>query len=148
MFHMTHVTKEFHQVCPKQFLSLWYCRHKSCTYLVSRLALCPKGPKQASTWATSVSKTISEHMVRLAQTMDLSCTDTNIVSKQKEARFHMTHITYEFHWVSPKWFLSLWYIRRKPCTYLASRLVLSLNGRAFSWASSPWTTIVCIQNDF
>jgi hypothetical protein len=25
--------------------------------------------------------------------MQLYCTNTNIVSKQKEARFHMTHVT-------------------------------------------------------
>jgi len=40
-------------------------------------------------------------MVRLAQTMHLSCTDTNTVSKWKEVRLHMTHVTYEFHWVRP-----------------------------------------------
>ena len=32
---------------------------------------------------------ISEPMVRLAQTVDLSCTDTNTVSKEKEVRSHM-----------------------------------------------------------
>jgi hypothetical protein len=26
------------------------------------------------------------------------------------------------HWERPKWFLSLWYVRHKPCTYLMSRL--------------------------
>ena len=38
-------------------------------------------------------KMISEPMVRLAQTVHLSCTDTNTVSKWKEARFRMTHVT-------------------------------------------------------
>ena len=42
---------------------------------------------------SGASKMISEPMVRLAQTMHLSCTDTNTVSKQKEVRFHMTHVT-------------------------------------------------------
>jgi len=28
----------------------------------------------------------------LAQTVHLSCTDTNTVSKEKEVRFHMTHV--------------------------------------------------------
>ena len=28
----------------------------------------------------------------------------------------------------PKWFLSLWCIRHKPCTYLAPKLTLSPNG--------------------
>jgi hypothetical protein len=40
-----------------------------------------------------VSKAISEPMVHLAQTVDLSCTDTNIISKQTETRFYMTHVT-------------------------------------------------------
>jgi hypothetical protein len=32
-------------------------------------------------------------MVRLVQTVELSYTDTNIVSKWTDRRFHMTHIT-------------------------------------------------------
>ena len=40
-------------------------------------------------------------MVRLAQTVHLSCTDTYPISKQKEVRFHVTHVTKEFHWVHP-----------------------------------------------
>ena len=51
---------------------------------------------------SSASKTISEPMVCLPQTMHLYCTDTNSVSKHKEARFQMTHITYLFHRVRPK----------------------------------------------
>jgi hypothetical protein len=34
--------------------------------------------------------------------MHLSCTDTNTVSKWTEMRFHMTHITKEFHHVDLK----------------------------------------------
>jgi hypothetical protein len=41
-------------------------------------------------------------MVRLAQTMHLSCTDTNIVSKQTETRFDMAYVTKEFRQVRPK----------------------------------------------
>ena len=47
------------------------------------------------------SKLISKHMVYSLQLMHLSCTETNIVSKWTEARFHMTHIIYEFLWVRP-----------------------------------------------
>jgi hypothetical protein len=95
------------------------------------------------------SKTISEPIVRLAQTVHLSCIDTNIESKWKEVRFHMTHVTYEFHRVRPKRFLNLWYVRREPCTYLASRFALSPKGpkRGFTWASSSSGTIRCIQNN-
>jgi hypothetical protein len=39
------------------------------------------------------SKGISEPIVRFAQTIRLSCNDTNTVSKWTVTRFHMTHIT-------------------------------------------------------
>ena len=44
---------------------------------------------------SGASKMISEPMVRSTQTVDLSSIDTNNVSKQKEARFQMTHVTLE-----------------------------------------------------
>jgi hypothetical protein len=62
------------------------------------------------------------------QTMHLSFTDTNNVSKRTKTRFHTTHVTYKFHRVRPKLFMSLWYVQFKPCTYLVSRLALSPNG--------------------
>jgi hypothetical protein len=80
---------------------------------------------------SGASRTISKPMVRLAQTMQLSCTDTNTVSKQKEVRFHMIHVTVEFRRVRPKRFLSLWYVPHKLCTYLTSRLALSPNRFSF-----------------
>jgi hypothetical protein len=89
-------------------------------------------------------------MVRLAETILLSCTNTDTISEWTKTRFHMTHVTYEFHRVRPKWFLNLWYVRRKMCTYLASRLALSSNKpkRASTWASSPRSTIECVQTEF
>jgi hypothetical protein len=57
-FHMTHVTLGFQRVRPKWFLRLWYVRHKSSTYLTSRLALFLNGLNQASTWASSPRSTI------------------------------------------------------------------------------------------
>jgi hypothetical protein len=50
------------------------------------------------------SKMIPEPMVRLVQTVHLSCTDTNTVSKQIETRFTMTHITLDLHRVRPNAF--------------------------------------------
>jgi hypothetical protein len=97
------------------------------TYLASRFALSPNGPKWASTWASSSSNSIGciENNFlaygTFTKPVHLSCTYTNTVSKSSEMRF-------EFHSVRLKEFLSLWYVRRKPCTYLASRLALSLNG--------------------
>jgi hypothetical protein len=97
-----------------------------------------------------VSTMISKPMARLAQTVHLSCIDTNIVSKWTETRFHRTQGTEEFHRVRLKHFSSPWYFHRKPCTYVASRLALSPNGP--KWDSirptAPRSTIVCIRNDF
>jgi hypothetical protein len=111
---------------------------------------------QASTWAlspnstTSASKMIYEPVVRLAQTVHLSCTDTNTVSKWIKTRFHMTHVTGEFHHVHLKWFLSLWYVLRKPSTYLSSTLTLSPTRSKgdSTWPTSPRSSISCIHNDF
>jgi hypothetical protein len=62
---------------------------------------------------SSASKTISMSMVCSVQTVHLSCTDTNTVSKRTKTRFHMTHVTYEFHRVHPQLFVSLWYLQCK-----------------------------------
>jgi hypothetical protein len=71
---------------------------------------------------------ISMPMVCSVQTVHLSCTDINTVSKWTKTKFHTTHETYEFHWVRPQLFMSLWYLQCKPCTYSVSRLALSPNG--------------------
>ena len=51
---------------------------------------------------SSVSKMTFGPLVRLAQSVHLSCTKTNTVSKEKEVTFHMTHVTLELHRVRPK----------------------------------------------
>jgi hypothetical protein len=96
------------------------------------------------------SKIISKPMVRLAQTMDVSCTDTNIVSNWTETRFHMTYASKGFHRVRPKWFLSLWYVWCKSCTCLALTLTLPpiRLRRDSTWPTSPRCSIGCVQNDF
>jgi hypothetical protein len=99
---------------------------------------------------SGVSKMTSKPMVHFAQTVHRSCTDTNPVSKRNEKRFDMTHVILKFHKVHPEQFLGLWYVRCKQYTHLALRLALSSNGQkwASTWASSPRSTIECIQNDF
>jgi hypothetical protein len=99
---------------------------------------------------SGASKTVIDPMVRLAQTMQLSYTDNNTVSKWTETRFTMTHVSQEFHSVHPKWYLSLWYIRHKLCIYFELRLALSLNRPkwASTSASSPRSTIGYVPNNF
>jgi hypothetical protein len=75
-----------------------------------------------------VSKTISMPMVCSMQTVHLSCTETNTVSKWTKTRFHTAHVTYEYHQVRLNLFMSLWYVSHKPSTYLAPTLTLSPNG--------------------
>ena len=53
---------------------------------------------------SGVSKKIFEPMVRMTQTVHLSCTDTNIVFKWTKARFHMTTSPRIFHRVCPNEF--------------------------------------------
>jgi hypothetical protein len=93
---------------------------------------------------------ISKPMVRLAQIIYVSCVKISTISKRIETSFHLSLMTLEYHWVHPKWLLSLLYIRCKPCSYLKSRLTLSPNGpkQASTWASSPRRTVEYVQNDF
>ena len=48
---------------------------------------------------TRASKMVAQTMVHQVQSVHLSCIKTNNVSKWTEARFHMTHVIKEFHWV-------------------------------------------------
>jgi hypothetical protein len=94
------------------------------------------------------SKMISEHMVHSTQTMHLSCVKISTISKRTKL-FHLNHVTSDYHWERPKWFLSRWYVWRKVCTYLAPRLTLSPNEkRDTTWPASPRSSIGCIQNNF
>ena len=77
-------------MCPKRYLSLWYVWRKPCTYLALTLTPCPNGPNEIPHGPrhlgvpSDASKTISELMVRLAQTVHLSYIDTNTISKRTE----------------------------------------------------------------
>jgi hypothetical protein len=75
---------------------------------------------------SGVSKTLSEPMVHLAQTVHLSFSDTNTVSDWTEMGFHMSHVTLEFYQAS-KTISNPMLSQCKSHTYLASRLALSPN---------------------
>jgi hypothetical protein len=98
IFHLSLITWEYHWLRQKRFLSLWCVRGKSCTYLALKLALCPNRLNRALEphhlgVSLGASKMISEPIVCLMQTMHLSCTETNTVSKRTRTRFHMTQVT-------------------------------------------------------
>jgi hypothetical protein len=131
-------------------MSLWYVLCKPCTYLVSRLALSPNGLNRAPLVPRDLGvpsgaskmiyepmvhlihqvrpKMIFKPMVRLRQTVHLSCIQISTISNWAESSFHLSLVTKEYHRVHIKRFLSRWYVRCKPCTYLAPTLTLSLNG--------------------
>ena len=61
-------------------------------------------------------------MVCSMQTMHLPCIRISTISKLTELSFHFGLFIQEYQIVRPKWFLRLWCIRRKLCTYLALNL--------------------------
>jgi hypothetical protein len=146
----------YHRVRSKWFLILWYVWSWPCTYLAPIIRLSPNRLIRDCTWRTSSISSIGcvqddfWAMVRSAQSVHLSCSDTNTVSERTEMSFHLSLVTLEHHRVHLKWFSSLGDVRRKPCTYLVSRLAPSPNGpkQGSTRALSPRSTIGCIQNDF
>jgi hypothetical protein len=155
-FNMTHIILELHRVRPNWFLSLWYIRanhapilHQDWQYLKmdhNELILEPRHLRVP----LGASNMIYDPMESVAQTMHLYCTHVNTISKWTETRFHITHFTLLLHRVCLKWFPSLWYVRRKQCTYLALILTPSPIGpkQDSTWASLPRSTIGSIQNNF
>jgi len=73
-------------------------------------------------------KLISKHMICSMQTMNLPCIRISTFSKRIKPIFHLSLFTQEYQIVRPKWFLRLWCIRRKLCTHLALKLIMSTNG--------------------
>jgi len=97
---------------------------------------------------SGASKLISKHTVCSMQTMHLPCIRISIISKLTEPSFHLSLFTPDYQIVCPKWFLRLWCIRCKLCTYLALKLTMSTNGPK---QDSLWHTqspsLVLVIND-
>ena len=74
------------------------------------------------------SKMIFGLMVCSAQTVRQSCVEISTISKWTKTSFQLSFVTLEYHRVRPKRYLSLWYVWRKPCTYLVLTLTPSPNG--------------------
>jgi len=124
-------------------------------YLALRLTLSPNRLKRASTRPLSPRSTIgcAQSDFRSYGTFGANRAPIlhwdNTISKQTETRFHLTHVTLEYHHVRLKWFPSLWYVKRIPCTYLLPWLALSPNRpkQASTWPTSPRSTFGCVKND-
>jgi hypothetical protein len=136
------------QCVQNDFWGYGWC--KPCTYLALKLKLplnrpnkLPFKPRHPGV-SSSASKIISEPTVRMAQTMHPSCTETNSTSKRTERTFYMTHVTYEFHQVHPKWFL--WQTVDLSCT--ETNTIFKWTETRSTWPTSPRSSIGCVQNDF
>jgi hypothetical protein len=123
-FHTAHVTKEFPQVRANDFWAhgIFFTNHEpmfnqDLHYLQTEWIELPLEPRHLGVPLVA-SKMISESMVRLAQIVHLSCTDTNTISKWTETRFHIPHITNEFHRLRSNWF-------SHPMVHLAQTVHLS-----------------------
>jgi hypothetical protein len=98
-FHLSLITQEYHRVRPKRLLNLGTSGtnrapvlNQDLHYLQMDRNELPLEPRHL--WVPSgASKMISDPMVHMTQTMHLSCTDANSVSKWTITGFHMTHIT-------------------------------------------------------
>ena len=112
-------------------MSLWYVWRKPCTYLAPTLTCLQTDRNKISHdpchlgVRSGASKTFSEPMVCSMQTMHLSCVKISTNSNRTITSFHLSLVTYEYHRVCPIRFLSLWYVRHKPCAYLTLTLTLS-----------------------
>jgi hypothetical protein len=145
--------RSFHQLRAKRHPSLWFVQRKSCIYLASGLAISPNGPEPPLEprhlgVPSGGSKMISkDRYIWRKPSTNLTPTLTPSPNKPKwDSTWPMLH---RCSIGCPKRFLSLWYVRRKPCTYHTSRLAVYLNrqNRASTRASSPRSTIGCVQND-
>jgi hypothetical protein len=119
--------------------------HRHQQYLQIEQKEIPHDPRHLGV-PSGASKMISEVVVRSSQTVHLSCIKISTIFEWSQLSFRFSLVNKEYHRMRPKWLLSLWYILRKPCTYLVSRLALSPNelNQASTSASSPRSTIRCI----
>jgi hypothetical protein len=124
-------------------------------HLAPTLTPSPNGPKQDLLWPTSIRSSIRcvQNDFWAHATFSANCApyvNFSAISKWSETSFPLSLVTYEYHRVRPKQFMSLWYIWRKICAYLSLTLTPSLN--VPNWdstrATSPRSSIGCIQNDF
>ena len=132
--HLSLFNYEYHRVRLKWFLSLCCIMYQPCTYLAPKQH-CLQIDRSKISYDTRhlgvpscASRLISKHLVCSMQTVHLSCIKISTISKQTEPSFHLSLFIQEYQIVRPKWFLRLWCIRRKICTYLALKLTMSTNG--------------------
>jgi hypothetical protein len=95
---------------------------------------------------SGVSKTICEPMVCLAQSVHLSCTDTNTISKQTKIRFHMTTSPRRSIGCVQKQFLSP--LGETVHLFGTDTNTVSKQTKTRFYMTQPRSSIGCVQKDF
>jgi hypothetical protein len=121
-------------VRPELFPSLWYVRHKQCTYLALTLTLSPNElneiPHEPHDLGVSsgACKTIFEPIVCSAQTVHLSCVKIKHYLQMDRNDFPLEPRHLGVPSGASKMISEPMVLWRKPCTYLALTVTLSPNG--------------------
>jgi hypothetical protein len=141
-FHLSLVTSEYHQVCLNRFLSLWYVWCKPCTYLTLTLTSSPSGLIQDSTWPISPMYVWRKPCTYLVSRLELSLNAPN-------------RPLLEHHHVGEPSSASKTTFEPMVCLPQAEHLscqkistISKQTETASTWASSPRSTIGCVQNEF
>jgi hypothetical protein len=97
-FHLSLVTQEY---LPVHLNNFWACgmyganhapiMHRNKLYLQKDRKEILHDPRHLGV-PSGASKIIFEAVLRVVQIVDLSCTETNNISKSTETRFYMTHV--------------------------------------------------------
>jgi hypothetical protein len=137
-------------------MGLWYVWRKSCTYLARTPTLSPNGPKRDSTWLTSPWSSIGCAQNDFWGYGTFGTIRAPIFRQdQHYLRTDWIKLPLEYHHLGvPLGASKMIYepkVHSSQTVHLrAWRLALSPNevNQASTWASSPRTTIECVQNDF
>jgi hypothetical protein len=155
-FHLTHITMEYHWVCPKWFPCPWYFQRKPYTYLTLRLTLSPNGAQWASTWLTLPRSTIAcaqsdfhargTFVVNRAPILhrDLN----NFQTDRNELLLDPRHLGVQ---LGASNIISEPMVRLAQTTYISCvEINTSINGpkQVSTWPTQRRSTIGCAQNDF
>jgi len=153
--HLSLFNYEYHRVCLNWFLSLWCIRRKLCTYLLPKLILSLSEPKQDSIRHTSSRSYIRYVLIDFWAYRMFHSNRASILHQDyqflqtDQTKLSLEPLDLGVPSGASK-MVFLWCIRCKPCTYLAPKLTLSLNGPKWDsvWHMSSRSSIWCVQIDF
>jgi hypothetical protein len=122
--------------------------HRHQRYLQIDQNKIPHDPRQLRV-PFSVSKTISEAVVRSAQTVHLSCVKISTIFKRTESSFHLSLVTRSpIGCVQNDLYAYGHSVQTMHLSCIKISTISNELSQASTWASSPRSTIGCVQNNF